>query len=238
MWNPKDRFILYYAVSYPGNGYSKASGGMLKTLRIENFVIVDYQEIDFAPGFNVVTGETGAGKSLLINAFSFLLGARPREEWIRRESDFARVEGWFDISFSPFLQERLREEGWNEEIKGEMVLSREVNTRGRSQARINGRSVTLTTLKEVASHLDIYFSGKNHLPFISSFHPSSLNLSCKKGEKEMSNHPSTRAKSLSLLIHSSRGRAPKRKEKALIRRDLPAPVSPVTTLKPGAKSIS
>ena len=136
---------------------------MLKTLRIENFVIVDYQEIDFAPGFNVVTGETGAGKSLLINAFSFLLGARPREEWIRRESDFARVEGWFDISFSPFLQERLREEGWNEEIKGEMVLSREVNREGRSKARINGRSVTLTTLKEVASHLvDIYGQGENN----------------------------------------------------------------------------
>ena len=136
---------------------------MLKTLRIENFVIVDYQEIDFAPGFNVVTGETGAGKSLLINAFSFLLGARPREEWIRRESDFARVEGWFDISFSPFLQERLREEGWNEEIKGEMVLSREVNREGRSKARINGRSVTLTTLKEVASRLvDIYGQGENN----------------------------------------------------------------------------
>lgn len=133
---------------------------MLKTLTIKNFVIVNYQEINFAPGFNVVTGETGAGKSLLINAFAFLLGAHPREEWIRRGSDFARVEGWFNISLSPYLQEKLKE--WGKEIEEGMVLSREVDKKGRSKARINGRSVALTTLKEVASHLvDIYGQGKN-----------------------------------------------------------------------------
>ncbi len=70
----------------------------------------------------MVIGETGERVTLLDQCFFFSSRARPREEWIRRESDFARVEGWFDISFSPFLQERLREEGWNEEIKGEMVL--------------------------------------------------------------------------------------------------------------------
>ncbi len=135
---------------------------MLKTLTIKNFVIVDYQEINFAPGFNVVTGETGAGKSLLINAFSFLLGAHPREEWIRRGSDFARVEGWFDISFSSSLQEKLKEKGWGEEIKEGMILSREVDKKGKSKAHINGRSVALATLREVASHLvDIYGQGKN-----------------------------------------------------------------------------
>ncbi|HXL01626.1 MAG TPA: hypothetical protein PK016_00680 [Candidatus Atribacteria bacterium] len=136
---------------------------MLRTLIIKNFVLVDYQEINFAPGFNVVTGETGAGKSLLINAFSFLLGARPREEWIRKGSDFAQVEGWFDISFSPLLQEKLKEKGWSEEIKGGMVLSREVNREGKSKAHINGRSVTLAALKEVTSHLvDIYGQGENN----------------------------------------------------------------------------
>jgi len=136
---------------------------MLKTLRIENFVLVDYQEIDFVPGFNVVTGETGAGKSLLLNAFSFLLGARPREEWIRSKSDFARVEGWFDISYSPLLQEKLEERGWSEEIKEGVVLSREINRKGKSKARINGRVVSLTTLKELASHLvDIYGQGESN----------------------------------------------------------------------------
>ena len=91
------------------------------------------------------------------NAFSFFLGARPREEWIRSKSDFAGVEGWFDISYSPLLQEKLEERGWSEEIKEGVVLSPRNKSKRESKARINGRVVSLTALKGVSSHLvDIY----------------------------------------------------------------------------------
>jgi len=133
---------------------------VLKTLVIKNFIIVDYQEIELQPGFNIVTGETGTGKSLLVNALLFLLGGRYREEWIRQGKDVASVEGCFDLEKHIDLWETLQSLGIPTDIPKKIVVSREITKAGKSKTRLNGRTVPLQILKTVASLLiDVYAQG-------------------------------------------------------------------------------
>ncbi|MGC8777163.1 MAG: DNA repair protein RecN [Candidatus Caldatribacteriaceae bacterium] len=133
---------------------------MLNTLAIKNFIIVEYQEIEFRPGLNIVTGETGTGKSLLVNALLLLLGSRFREEWIRQGEDTALIEGCFAIAGYTSLQEQLRELGLDSEVKDRVVISREISRTGKSKTRLNGRVVPAQMAKNIASRLvDIYAQG-------------------------------------------------------------------------------
>lgn len=133
---------------------------MLSILTIKNFIIVEYQEIAFYPGLNVITGETGTGKSLLINALLLLLGNRCREEWIRQGKNAALVEGCFDLTSCKPLQEKIRALGLGEEIKNQVVISREITRRGKTKTRLNGRVVPVQLARSIASQLfDIYAQG-------------------------------------------------------------------------------
>ena len=118
---------------------------MLTALRIQNLALVEDLSLEFAPGFTVLTGETGAGKSLLVDALSLLVGARGDGDLVRQGTDRAVVEtvaeGAFD-AWSAFLAER----GLPEEQP--VVLRREVAANGRSRAWINGGSCSLTDLRE------------------------------------------------------------------------------------------
>ena len=141
---------------------------MLRELYIRNFGIIDELTVTFAPGLNVLTGETGAGKSLLVDAVTAILGARAQSEWIRAGADKTIVEGIFELDGD--VQERinalLRREGLDEE-ENTLILSREIRASGRSIARVNGRAVTAALLGELGSLLvDIHGQGE-HLSLLS-----------------------------------------------------------------------
>ncbi|MEM9728897.1 MAG: DNA repair protein RecN [Myxococcota bacterium] len=124
---------------------------MLTCLRVRNFAIIEELEVDLDAGLNIVTGETGAGKSILVDALQLVLGARGRPEVVRTDADAAEVEALFDLRANPAALEALAERGV--ESDGELVIRRVVNASGRTRAYINGRLATLGQLREVTKGL-------------------------------------------------------------------------------------
>src|SRR5881275_454219 len=110
---------------------------MLTELRIRNFAIIETLTLPLAPGFNVLSGETGAGKSIIVGALSLLLGERANADLIRTGADRATVEGTFDIGGDDGLAALLDTRGFDVE-DGTVVLKREVASTGRGRAWING----------------------------------------------------------------------------------------------------
>lgn len=125
---------------------------MLKELTICNFALIDELHIRLEPGLNVLTGETGAGKSIIINAINLIVGERADVEQIRSGADVAIVEALFDIRAHNALRELLRNEGW-QDIPDELVIRREVQRSGRSRCTINHRGANVKLLKRVGALL-------------------------------------------------------------------------------------
>jgi len=124
---------------------------MLLRLTIRDFVLVDRLELEFAAGFGTLTGETGAGKSILIDALSFVLGERADSGLIREGRERAEISAEFDIAGLPGVIECLQK---NElDATSELLLRRVVDAAGRSRAMINGTPVTLQQLREVTDQL-------------------------------------------------------------------------------------
>jgi DNA repair protein RecN (Recombination protein N) len=121
---------------------------MLTELRIKNFAIIESLALPLAPGFNVLSGETGAGKSIIVGALGMLLGERANSDMIRTGADRATVEGTFEIASDKALARILDERGI-EVDDGLVVLKREVAATGRGRAWINGSSVTAAVLADV-----------------------------------------------------------------------------------------
>lgn len=155
---------------------------MLLELHIRNFAIIDDLFIQFLPGFNVLTGETGAGKSIILDAVMLVLGERADTGMIRAGSQEALVEVTFRLSAEMVasLQPLLQAEGLESEAgAGDVLaLSRELRQNGRTIARVNGRSVNLSLLRQIASPLiDIHGQGehlsllkpRSHLPLLDAF---------------------------------------------------------------------
>ena len=149
---------------------------MLSVLRVRNFAIIDALEVEFGDGLNVVTGETGAGKSILIHALELVLGGPSRAEVVRTGEDRAEVEALFDVSGDHALRLELQEADIDAE--DELIVRRVVHARGRSRAYINGRLIPLKKLRELAPHLaDIssqhmahsLVDARTHLHFLDAF---------------------------------------------------------------------
>jgi DNA repair protein RecN (Recombination protein N) len=121
---------------------------MLTELRIRNFAIIESLTLPLAPGFNVLSGETGAGKSIIVGALGLLLGERASGDLIRTGADRAVVEGVFDIAGHASAASVLDERGVDVE-NDTVVLRREVNATGRARAWVNGTTVTAAVLAEV-----------------------------------------------------------------------------------------
>lgn len=128
---------------------------MIINLRIQNVALIDEVEVNFAPGLNVLSGETGAGKSIVVDSINFLLGGRVSRDLIRSGAEFASVEGLieFDGPYFSFVKEGLFELGIDA-ADGQIMLSRTMQTdTGKSVCRINGRTVTVGILKNAAQLL-------------------------------------------------------------------------------------
>jgi DNA repair protein RecN (Recombination protein N) len=125
---------------------------MLTELRIRDYAVIERLSVRLAPGLNVLTGETGAGKSIIVGALSLLLGERASVDVVRATASRAEVEGVFDIASDPALHALLAEHGVEPE-EGLLIVRREVSATGRSRAWINGVAATVSFLAEIGQHL-------------------------------------------------------------------------------------
>jgi DNA repair protein RecN (Recombination protein N) len=133
---------------------------MLRELKIRNLAIIESIDLEWKAGFTAVTGETGAGKSILLNALKFILGAKVKSDLIRQGADKLRVEAVFDVPPAKGLKaalERLEIDPEGEDI----VLERELTQAGKNRCRVNGSVVTAAALEEIGSHL-VDLHGQHH----------------------------------------------------------------------------
>lgn len=124
---------------------------MLTELLIKNVAIIDQLRIRFGPGLTVLSGETGAGKSIIIDALSLLCGGRAAQELIRTGTDEAQVEGIFDVTPLPELQRWLEEAGFD--AGEELVVKRRLSRVGPNRIYLNGSAATLSQLRELGEQL-------------------------------------------------------------------------------------
>jgi DNA repair protein RecN (Recombination protein N) len=125
---------------------------MLRELRIRNFAVVENVTVAFTPGLNVLTGETGAGKSILIDALLLLRGARAQTDVIRADADAATVEAVFQLPRSGAAATLLEETALSAD-DGELVIRRELTRAGRHRAFVNDSAVTVALLERLGEHL-------------------------------------------------------------------------------------
>lgn len=150
---------------------------MLRELRIKNFAIIDFLNIEFSPGLIIFTGETGAGKSIIIEALSLTLGGRVSPDDIRSGEEKGYVEALFDISNDSLLKKRLKELGIEAE-DGELIFKRVFSSSGKSKSYINNNLATLNLLSDIGKRLvDIHgqhqhqtlLYPENHIDIIDSY---------------------------------------------------------------------
>ncbi len=140
---------------------------MLQELSIRDFAIIDDLQLSFSQGLNILTGETGAGKSIIIDALGLLLGDRGATEWVRAGNEVAQIEAQFYLEphtdASAEVRQLLDEQGLDEPDASEWVtLSREVRLNGRNICRVNGRVVSLQILSDITGHLiDVHGQGEH-----------------------------------------------------------------------------
>lgn len=150
---------------------------MLQEISIKNFAIIEEIHLSFENGMTILTGETGAGKSIIIDAMGLLLGGRASSDFVRHAADKSEIEGLFFFHHNPELLSVLTDLGF-EDISNELILRREIFANGRSVCRINGQMVNLTTLRQIGEFLvDIHgqhdsqelMNAKHHLHLLDEF---------------------------------------------------------------------
>lgn len=129
---------------------------MLEHLHIKNVALIAESELHFEKGLNILTGETGAGKSMIIDSLHFALGGRVNRDFLRKEEQSAVVEALFSTD-NPKVSVFLEENGIPAEEDGTLLIARTMQASGKTVARVNGSTVTAGMLKELAGELlDIY----------------------------------------------------------------------------------
>ncbi|MDO4520657.1 MAG: AAA family ATPase, partial [Erysipelotrichaceae bacterium] len=118
---------------------------MIRNLYIRNFVLIDEVNLEFEKGFSSFTGETGAGKSIMIDAISLLAAERASSSFVMKGKEKAVIEGTFDLSDDPHALSVLKEAGF--EVSDDVTFTREILSSGKSSARIDHRIVPLSLLR-------------------------------------------------------------------------------------------
>jgi DNA repair protein RecN (Recombination protein N) len=126
---------------------------MLISLYVKNFALVEEITLDFYPGLNVLTGETGAGKSIIVDTVQLLTGGRAATEYIRTGQEKALVQGVFDLTRTPDVIFFLKEHGFEPEEDGTLLMSREITRGGKNVCRINQQITTLSVYREIGQAL-------------------------------------------------------------------------------------
>ena len=149
---------------------------MLKSLYIKNFIIIDEVEIDFNNGFSVFTGETGAGKSIIIDAISYAIGQRLDQNLIKKGKEQLSIQLVYDINNNQTIINKLK--NFDIDYEDELIVDRKINNQGKSITKINHQSVTLSVLKELfSSTIDIHnqhetqylLNKNNHINLLDKF---------------------------------------------------------------------
>jgi DNA repair protein RecN (Recombination protein N) len=155
---------------------------MLQTLTIRNYAIIDYLHLEFGPGLNVLTGETGAGKSIILDALNSILGGRIDSAMVRGGAPRALIDAVFDVGGCSDLAAFLSEMGFALE-DDLLLLSREITSAGKSSARISGRPATIAQLKAVGDWLVDLHGQHEHQSLLSV--PRHLDILDEWGGKEI-----------------------------------------------------
>jgi len=159
---------------------------MLKALSIKNVAVIENVNIDFSDGFNILTGETGAGKSIIIDSLNMIKGERVSKDIIRNGETRAKVDAIFDVS--PAVSKWINEE-FGIENDGELLVSREITLDGKGNVRINGTPVLVSMLKSIGERLiNIHgqhdntslLSPKTHITFLDSYGGGEVSTSLEK----------------------------------------------------------
>lgn len=149
---------------------------MLLEVSIKNFAIIEQVSLNFEKGMTILSGETGAGKSIIIDAMNLMLGARATTDVIRHGAAKSEIEGLFSFENSRALEQILSEQGI--EVADELIIRREILQNGRSVSRVNGQMVNLSVLKQIGQHLvDIHgqhdqeelMKAQHHIRLLDSF---------------------------------------------------------------------
>ncbi|MDR0819778.1 MAG: AAA family ATPase, partial [Oscillospiraceae bacterium] len=157
---------------------------MLRSLRIENVAVIEKCKVEFAPGFNVLTGETGAGKSIVIDALGAVIGGRAGKELVRTGADNALVTAEFD--YAPNITRWLEETDLGDVEDEFLIVSRKVGADGKSGCRVNGVPVSVAQLRELGAMLvDIHgqndgqklLAEGNHRAYLDTFAGADTTLS-------------------------------------------------------------
>ncbi len=166
---------------------------MLLELNINNYVLIEQETINFTTDLNIITGETGAGKSLVIDAIQAVVGGRLNKEDIRQGAAKAVIEALFAINNIDELQDILDSYGLSLEEDNMLLITREVNTSGRSISRINGQIVTLSMLRSITESIvdivgqnehQLLLNSAKHMDFVDNFGDSLINT-CKDDIKQL-----------------------------------------------------
>jgi DNA repair protein RecN (Recombination protein N) len=165
---------------------------MLSELHIENFAIINRLDLRFNPGLNIFTGETGAGKSIIIDAVEAILGGRADVTMVRAEAEKAIVEANFEVSpaANQAIHDLLEREGLLENNQT-LTLGREIRSNGRSVARVNGRSVSVHILSELGESLVDVHGQSEHLSLLHVRQHLGLLDSYARVEKELEEYQET-----------------------------------------------
>ncbi len=200
---------------------------MLLTLTARNLALIDSVTVEFGPGLHVLTGETGAGKSLVVDAVGLLLGGKADKTLIRDGAEKAYAEGIFDLRDSPRTAQALREADLGTE-EGELILSREISVSGRSVCRVNGVAVPLALYHSLGEGLiDLHgqhqhqslLSDRNHIQYLDDFGDETYAALCRETAQSFAQWQEA-DRALRQLREQARGRQDREEILRLRRREL------------------
>jgi len=187
---------------------------LLREFRVRDFALADDLAVSLGCGLNVITGETGSGKSVLVNAISLLLGRKPEQNMVRSGCGRALIEGVFEWRPPDELRAELEAAGIENGEDCELIISREITESGRATARINACAVPASLLRRVGEHLaDIHGQYAHQSLLRKSDHTEFLDLLAGEKHLSLAQKYAEKRKSLRALLAEKRALEDQRRQR-------------------------